>query len=122
MRILPYRTVQNTISGLVLSFLDINQQKRAADQLADVNDQLQEALEEQKKAQERLAYLSSFPEMNPSQIIESDRSGKVTYCNAAAERLFPGITQSGAAHPYLAGIEKYFPSRPQNSSQNFSRE
>ena len=57
MRILPYRTVHNAISGLVLSFLDIDQQKRAVDDLADVNDMLQEALEEQKKSEAEKARL-----------------------------------------------------------------
>jgi two-component system, chemotaxis family, CheB/CheR fusion protein len=57
MRILPYRTLQNTISGLVLSFLDIDQQKRAVNELGNANMQLQEALEERRKAEREKAYL-----------------------------------------------------------------
>ena len=40
MRISPYRTAQNVISGLVVSFLDINEQKKATESLRETRDYL----------------------------------------------------------------------------------
>jgi two-component system CheB/CheR fusion protein len=40
MRILPYLTAQNVVSGLVMSFLDINDQKKAAESLRETRDYL----------------------------------------------------------------------------------
>ena len=36
-------------------------------------------------AQKRLAYLASFPQLNPNPVLETDLGGIVTYANAAAE-------------------------------------
>ncbi|MBI2859266.1 MAG: PAS domain-containing protein, partial [Chloroflexi bacterium] len=44
MRVLPYLTVQNTLGGLVLSFLDINRQKQAVSQLASAVRELSDTL------------------------------------------------------------------------------
>ena len=43
MRILPYRTADNVIDGLVISFLDIHDRKTAADKIQSLNHSLQEA-------------------------------------------------------------------------------
>ena len=51
MRILPYLTVHNVPSGLVISFLDIDQQKGAIRELAEANRQLQASLKEEIKSQ-----------------------------------------------------------------------
>ncbi len=40
MRILPYLTAQNVVSGLVMSFLDIDEQKKAAESLRQTRDYL----------------------------------------------------------------------------------
>jgi len=40
MRISPYRTAQNVINGLVVSFLDINEQKKATELLRETKDYL----------------------------------------------------------------------------------
>jgi PAS domain S-box-containing protein len=51
---------------------------------------------EYKKAKEELARLASFPEMNPSPVIELDLDGAVQYANPSAQKLFPGILGSGS--------------------------
>jgi two-component system CheB/CheR fusion protein len=43
MRILPYRTADNVIDGVVVSFLDIHDRKTAADKIESLNQSLQEA-------------------------------------------------------------------------------
>jgi len=43
MRILPYRTIDNAIDGVVLSFLDIYDRKTAAEKIESLNQSLQEA-------------------------------------------------------------------------------
>ncbi len=55
-----------------------------------------------KEAEARLAYLASFPEYNPSPIVEADLDGNVRYANPAASRLFPDLVAQGPAHPWLA--------------------
>ncbi|MBI2859295.1 MAG: PAS domain-containing protein, partial [Chloroflexi bacterium] len=61
MRVLPYLTVQNALGGIVMSFLDIDKQRRAADDLAGANQQLKESLEEVKEGEEK--YQSLFENM-----------------------------------------------------------
>ena len=58
-----------------------------------------------KHAEDRLAYLASFPEQNPNPILELDLEGKIRYLNPTAEQLFPDLREQGALHPYLAGSE-----------------
>ena len=58
-----------------------------------------------KHAEDRLAYLATFPEQNPNPILELDLDGKICYTNPTAQRLFPDLREQGASHPYLAGGE-----------------
>jgi PAS domain S-box-containing protein len=46
MRILPYFTAQNVVSGLVMSFLDIDDQKKATDELRKAHDGLETRVKE----------------------------------------------------------------------------
>ena len=52
------------------------------------------------------ADLASFPELNPSPVLEVEPSGLVPYANPSAQRLFPGLTEMGEDHPFLAGFEE----------------
>ena len=62
---------------------------------------------ERKKAEEKLAWLASFPGLNPNPIAELDlASGEVKYVNPPAERLFPDLIRLGVAHPLLAGARE----------------
>ena len=54
-----------------------------------------------RKAEQRIAHLASFPELNASPILEIDLQGKVTYANPAAKMLFPELRKSALKHPLL---------------------
>lgn len=56
------------------------------------------------QANEELARLASFPELNPGPIIEVDLSGQVHYLNPAAMELFPDCPEIGLAHPLLVDL------------------
>jgi PAS domain S-box-containing protein len=53
------------------------------------------------KAEEKIAHLASFPELNPSPVAEFSADGKALYANAATMQLFPDLQKLGAKHPYL---------------------
>jgi len=55
-----------------------------------------------KLAEDQLAYLASFPERNPSPVMEVDLDGRIRYVNPASLRLFPDLREQGPAHPWLA--------------------
>jgi response regulator RpfG family c-di-GMP phosphodiesterase len=58
---------------------------------------IQRALERQQIQQEILR-LASFPQMNPSPVLEINAEGELTYINPAAARVFPGLV---VAQPVL---------------------
>ena len=70
MRITSYRTAQNVVSGLVMSFLDINEQKKAADSLRETSD-----------------YLNSLFDYANAPIMVWNAELKITRFNHAFERL-----------------------------------
>ncbi|WP_228282428.1 PAS domain S-box protein [Rubrobacter tropicus] len=60
---------------------------------------------EQKEAEEQLARLASFPELNPNPIIETSVAGEPTYLNPVAQARFPDLRRLGPDHPALADLE-----------------
>jgi len=60
---------------------------------------------DRKRAEETMAWLASFPELNPSPVVEVDLAGQVHYLNAAAQQLLPGLQAAGLQHPWLADWE-----------------
>jgi two-component system CheB/CheR fusion protein len=70
MRILPYLTAQNVVSGLVMSFLDIDAQKKAAESLRETRD-----------------YLDNLIDYANAPIIVWDPEFKITRFNRAFELL-----------------------------------
>ncbi len=63
-------------------------------------------ISERKIAEARSLWLSSFPERNPSPILEIDPlDGVVHYMNPAALRQFPTLQGDGLRHPLVVGVE-----------------
>jgi two-component system CheB/CheR fusion protein len=67
---LPYRTSESRIEGVVITYNDVSDLKRA---------------------EERTRHLSTFPQLNPTPVIEVDASGTVTFCNPATERILESV-------------------------------
>jgi PAS domain S-box-containing protein len=67
---LPYRTSDNRIEGVVITYNDIT---------------------ELKIAEERTKHLASFPQLNPNAVVEVDSSGKVIFQNPAAEKVLESL-------------------------------
>jgi diguanylate cyclase (GGDEF)-like protein/PAS domain S-box-containing protein len=57
-------------------------------------------------ADEALIHLASFPELIPHPILEVDISGRITYQNPKAIKLFPEIREIGKQHPILTAAFK----------------
>ena len=62
-------------------------------------------ISDRKKAEDRMAYLATFPEQNPDPVIEFSQSGDVLYRNSSAQRYFPDLGDKIAGHPFLANLE-----------------
>lgn len=71
---------------------------------------------------EELARLASFPELNPSPIIEVDPAGYVHYLNPAAAQLFPECVLVGLQHPLLADLPAVVTSLQQAEMTSHIRE
>ena len=54
------------------------------------------------QANRELSNLASFPELNPSAVIELDLNGQPTYINPGAKSMFPTLEKLARAHPLLA--------------------
>ncbi|MBV7339193.1 PAS domain S-box protein [Chloroflexi bacterium TSY] len=54
--------------------------------------------------QKELEHGASFPELNPSAIIELDLAGNIHFLNPAATRLFPNLQASGLEHLLLKDV------------------
>ena len=72
-RITPYRTQDDRIEGVVITFVDVCDLK-----------QVEEAL---RQAHERAEWLARFPEENPNPVFRVAQDGTVLYINPAAARL-----------------------------------
>ncbi len=63
-----------------------------------VTEQVSVAMQ-RKKAEEEIIRLSTFPELNPTPIIEVDFNGNISYLNASAKVIFSDVPDSGLKHP-----------------------
>jgi len=62
---------------------------------------------ERAKTQEKAAWLASFPEGNPSPIVELDlATGMIHYMNPFAGRRFPELRSQGLGHSWLSGLRE----------------
>ena len=64
MRVLPYRTTDGRIDGVVVTLIDISQRKWM---------------------EKKTVHLASFPQMNPNPVLEVDSTGRVTFANPATK-------------------------------------
>jgi two-component system CheB/CheR fusion protein len=67
---LPYRTADNRIEGVVITYNDVTELKRA---------------------EECSRHLATFPQLNPNPVLEVDASGKVIFANPATERVLESL-------------------------------
>jgi PAS domain S-box-containing protein len=67
---LPYRTADNRIEGVVVTYSDVT---------------------EMKKAEEQTRHLASFPQHNPNPVIEVDASGNVIFANPTIYNILEGL-------------------------------
>jgi HD-GYP domain-containing protein (c-di-GMP phosphodiesterase class II)/PAS domain-containing protein len=61
---------------------------------------------EQKKIEEKMAWLASFPEVNPLIVVEVDGQFNVKYCNPAARKQIPEINDARKNHAFLQLVPK----------------
>ena len=61
---------------------------------------------EQREAEDQLARLASFPELDPNPIVETSVAGVLTYLNPAAQARFPELRKLGPRHPALVDLEE----------------
>ena len=76
-------------------------------------------LTEQKKIQFNLSRLASFPEKNPSPIIEINLSGIITYINPACKQIFPELQSQKLEHPILANFMECFGKLKNGEIENY---
>lgn len=60
---------------------------------------------ERRQAEAEMKRLASFPVLNPRPVVEVDLTGRVHYCNPAAEQMLPDLCERGPEHPWLADWE-----------------
>lgn len=57
------------------------------------------------RAEHELERLATFPEMNPSPVVEVGLDGAIRYANPEAVRRFPDLAEKGMDHALLAGVK-----------------
>ncbi len=83
-RLLPYRTMDNVIKGVVMTFLDIHEQKTASMKVNQLNEALQEALE----------YSKNIVETMREAIIVLDGDLKVISANRSFYSMFQAVPEA----------------------------
>ena len=77
---------------------------------------------EQKRAQETIAKLASFPRYNPNPIIELDLDGNLTYLNLEAKQQIPDLEALGIQHSFLADWQEVMKKFAESETSIIERE
>ncbi len=77
---------------------------------------------EMKQIEKNLGRLASFPEQNPSPIIEVSLKGDITYFNPACLLKFPDFYELKHEHPVMQPLKKNFDKFRNGQLQSFSEE
>ncbi len=77
---------------------------------------------EQKLIQKNLSRLASFPEQNPSPIIEIDLKGNITYINPACRQVFADLNEQKLKHPVLVPFNEHFEKLQSGEIENYLAE
>jgi PAS domain S-box-containing protein len=96
---IPFRMKDGRLRTFLLSanVVDLNGEAHILASARDIT--------ESKQAEARMAWLASFPMLNPYPVAEIDLDGRVHYLNPAAEAAFPGLSAQGVAHAWIADWE-----------------
>ena len=84
-RITPYRTQDDRIEGVVVTFVDVSDLKQTEGALREAN--------------ERAAWLARFPEENPDPVVRVSADGGVLYRNPATAELLEWACEVGQVLP-----------------------
>jgi PAS domain S-box-containing protein len=97
----PFRAKDGSLRTFLVSanVVDLNGEAHILTSARDIT--------EHKQTEARMAWLASFPRLNPYPIVEVDLQGQVHYLNPAAEKMLPGLPQQDAAHAWLADWEAF---------------
>jgi two-component system CheB/CheR fusion protein len=87
-RMLPYRTSDNIVEGLVITFIEIDNVKRAEEGQQRALEQLEAEIQERRRIQERLQLLPKVFMEATIPIILADSDGCITDLNAEAEQCY----------------------------------
>lgn len=77
---------------------------------------------ERKETEKKLGRLASFPEQNPSPIIELDLHGNITYYNPACLQNFPEFLSQRFEHPVLLPMKSHYEEFKSGKIENYSIE
>ncbi|MEJ2689387.1 MAG: CheR family methyltransferase [Deltaproteobacteria bacterium] len=80
--VLPYRTSSNSVEGVVVTYGDVTELKRA---------------------EGRSVHLASFPRLNPNPVLEADASGRIIYANPGSEAILENLGRDKEA------VESFLP-------------
>jgi len=89
MRIMPYRTINNVIDGVVVIFEDISRLKSAEEKLKQTNKDLEEI------SRHNIYRLAAIVKDSNDAITLQDKTGRITAWNRGAERMY-GYTEEEA--------------------------
>jgi two-component system CheB/CheR fusion protein len=88
-RVALYRTLENRIEGVVVSFVDISSRKRMEEELRQLNEELEQLVTDRTTAlREREELLGAILNYAAEGIITIDEKGSVLSFNKAAEEMF----------------------------------